>query len=114
MRDAFRTVAALRSAFPRVKTSCSSTLPCATNWAYSLVRIDAFAHLTACSGYACDGCGLGGGKRCCWLSRPQSRVGIAKGFEDAGAGAGATDAPEPDRTFRPVDRLHTTVCAVPE
>jgi DNA-directed RNA polymerase subunit RPC12/RpoP len=40
---------------PRVAISCSRHLPCATNSASSLVRVGAFASLTACSGYSCAG-----------------------------------------------------------
>jgi hypothetical protein len=54
-----------------VETSCSRSLPCATNFASSLVPIDAFVHLTVCSGCACDVCGLDGGKRWCWSSQPR-------------------------------------------
>src|SRR5712692_7296024 len=76
---------------PRVETSSSSILLCATNWAYSLVRIDASARLTVCSGCACDGSGLDGGTRWYWSSRPRSPVGIAKGFVEAGVVARGGD-----------------------
>ena len=85
MREAFRTVAALRSALSTVATSSSSFLSCAISWVYSRVRIDASARLTVYSGCACDGCGPGGGRLSCWSSRPRSPVGIAKGSVDAGA-----------------------------
>jgi hypothetical protein len=70
---------------PRVGTSSSSILRCATSWAYSLVRIDASARLTVCSGCACDVCGLGGGTHWCWSSPLPSPVGGARDFVDAGA-----------------------------
>jgi hypothetical protein len=69
----------------RVETCCSRALPCATSWAYSLVRIDDFAQLIACSCRSCDACGVGGERRWWWPSQPPSTVGIARASIDAGA-----------------------------
>jgi hypothetical protein len=84
MREAFRTVAALRSALSTRGNLLSSFLPCAISWVYSRVRIDASARLTVYSGCACDGSGPGGGRLSCWSRRPRSPVGIVKGSVDAG------------------------------
>src|SRR5439155_3302385 len=93
MREALRTVTALRSALSTVATSSSSFLPCAISWVYSRVRIDASARLTVYSGCACDGSGPGGGRLSCWSRRPRSPVGLVKGSVDAGgvARAGGRD-----------------------
>jgi hypothetical protein len=66
----------LRSGSPcgRVEICCSRSLPSATNCAYSFVRIAAFAHLTVCSGWCCDSCGLGGETHWFWSSRPRRSV----------------------------------------
>src|ERR1700730_9600716 len=75
MRDAFRTIAALRSALSTRRDLLFEHLALRTSWVFSLVPIDASARPTVCSGCACDGCGLGGGTHWCWSSRPRSPVG---------------------------------------
>jgi hypothetical protein len=79
----------LRSGSPcrHVETSRSRSLPSATSCTSSFDRIAAFTHLTVCSGWCCDSCGLGGETRWCWSNRRRSTVGIATGSIDAGAAA---------------------------
>ena len=67
--------------------SSSRFSPCATNWASWLVRVDASARRTVCSGSACNAFGLGGETRWCLSSPPRLTVGVAQGFGNAGADA---------------------------
>jgi hypothetical protein len=62
-----------------------SVLPCTISRRSLVVRIDAFAHRSDCSGCACDGGGLGGRTRWCRCNRPRSPAGIVKGCGDVGA-----------------------------
>jgi hypothetical protein len=50
MRDASRTVAAIRFALATRRDLLLESLAFAISWAYSPVRIDGFAHLTVCFG----------------------------------------------------------------
>ena len=80
-----------------VETSSLSVLPCTISWRSLVVRIDAFAHRTDRSAYACDGGGLGGRTRWCWCNRPQSPAGIVKGCRDVEARPGARPATDRPR-----------------
>jgi hypothetical protein len=68
-----------------VETCSSRFSPCVTSWRSFVGQIDVFARRTVYSGCACDGGGLGGGRRSYWSSRRRSPGGIVKGCVDAGA-----------------------------